>query len=60
MFFHPVQIYQWANRDGVQVFYFSSFDEAWKASDEGDVGAFWGLWDENCNLKYGLDSGGNA
>lgn len=24
-----------------------------KTSDEGDVGAFWGLWDKDSKLKYG-------
>lgn len=42
----------WAKEDGIESFYFSSFDEPWKISDEGDVGAFWGLWDKNENLKF--------
>lgn len=42
----------WAANDDVDVFYFSSFDESWKVGDEGDVGAFWGLWDKNEVLKY--------
>ena len=36
---------RWAREDGVEVFYFSAFDEAWKVGAEGDVGAYWGLWD---------------
>ena len=44
---------QWAEEDGVEVFYFSSFDEAWKVDAEGDVGAYWGLWDKDGNPKYG-------
>ena len=44
--------YLWAEEEGVEIFYFSSFDEAWKVGDEGDVGAFWGLWDKDGNLKY--------
>jgi exo-beta-1,3-glucanase (GH17 family) len=47
-----INIYTWANEEGVDVFYFSSFDEAWKIDKEGDVGAFWGLWDKDGNLKY--------
>jgi len=43
---------QWAQEDNLEVFYFSSFDEDWKTGDEGDVGAYWGLWDKNGNLKY--------
>lgn len=42
----------WAVDSGIELFYFSSFDEPWKISAEGDVGAYWGLWDKNENLKY--------
>ena len=44
---------RWAETDGTEIFYFSSFDESWKVSDEGDVGAFWGLWDKDGQFKYG-------
>jgi GPH family glycoside/pentoside/hexuronide:cation symporter len=43
---------KWAEEDGVEIFYFSSFDETWKIRDEGDVGAYWGLWDKDGRLKY--------
>ncbi len=43
---------QWAQRDGIEVFYFSAFDEAWKVGTEGDVGAYWGLWDKNGQSKF--------
>ncbi len=43
---------QWAEQDNVEVFYFSSFDEAWKVDAEGDVGAYWGLWDKDGKPKY--------
>ncbi len=43
---------QWAEEDGIEIFYFSSFDEDWKIDDEGDVGAYWGLWDKDGRLKY--------
>jgi glucan 1,3-beta-glucosidase len=42
----------WANNDNIEVFYFSSFDESWKVGAEGDVGAYWGLWDRFEKLKY--------
>jgi glucan 1,3-beta-glucosidase len=42
----------WSAKENVEVFYFSSFDESWKVGDEGDVGAYWGLWDKNEQLKY--------
>lgn len=45
--------YQWADEDDIEIFYFSSFDESWKVEAEGDVGAYWGLWDTNGQLKYG-------
>jgi len=47
-----IRTYQWAHEDGIEIFYFSSFDESWKIGDEGDVGAYWGLWDQDGNLKY--------
>ena len=43
---------RWARRDGVEVFYFAAFDEAWKVGAEGDVGAYWGLWDKHGQPKY--------
>lgn len=43
---------QWSQEDDVEMFYFSSFDEAWKVSSEGDVGPHWGLWNINEHLKY--------
>lgn len=42
----------WAGEDNIDIFYFSSFDESWKVGTEGDVGAYWGLWDKNEKLKY--------
>ncbi len=42
----------WAKKQKAEVFYFSSFDESWKTGDEGDVGAYWGLWDKDENLKF--------
>ncbi|WP_298902880.1 glycosyl hydrolase family 17 protein [uncultured Psychroserpens sp.] len=42
----------WATKANIDVFYFSSFDESWKTGDEGDVGAYWGLWDKHEKLKF--------
>ena len=47
-----IDAYQWAEQDNIEIFYFSSFDESWKVGAEGDVGAFWGLWDKDGNPKY--------
>ena len=47
-----INTFQWAEEDDIEMFYFSSFDEAWKVDAEGDVGAFWGLWDKDGVLKY--------
>ena len=44
---------QWAAQDDIEIFYFAAFDEAWKVGAEGDVGAFWGLWDKDGKLKFG-------
>ena len=42
----------WASNANIDTFYFSSFDESWKTGDEGDVGAYWGLWDKDEKLKF--------
>jgi exo-beta-1,3-glucanase (GH17 family) len=47
-----INTYQWDEEDCIEIFYFSSFDETWKVDAEGDVGAFWGLWDKDGKLKY--------
>ena len=47
-----IDTYRWAEEEGIEIFWFSSFDEAWKVDAEGDVGAYWGLWDKDGNPKY--------
>lgn len=47
-----INTYQWVEEEGVDIVYFSAFDEPWKTADEGDVGAYWGLWDKDGMLKY--------
>lgn len=42
----------WCHDEDIEIFYFSSFDESWKVSDEGEVGAYWGVWDKNGELKF--------
>ncbi|WP_411766679.1 glycosyl hydrolase family 17 protein [Winogradskyella sp. A3E31] len=42
----------WTKENDIPIFYFSSYDESWKTGDEGDVGAYWGLWDKHEKLKY--------
>ena len=46
-----IRLKKWSEQEGVEVFYFSSFDESWKARHEGDVGARWGLWNKNEQFK---------
>lgn len=48
-----IHSYQWAKEENVDIVYFSSFDEVWKIHDEGDCGAYWGLWDKDNKYKYG-------
>lgn len=43
---------QWADEEQIPFFWFSSFDETWKVEKEGDVGAYWGLWDAEGKPKY--------
>ena len=42
----------WSNDENIEMFYFSCFDESWKVGSEGDVGAFWGLWNKDEKLKF--------
>lgn len=42
----------WSKNENVPIFYFSSFDESWKVGAEGEVGAYWGIWDKNEKLKF--------
>jgi exo-beta-1,3-glucanase (GH17 family) len=43
---------KWSHEEGIEIFYFSSFDESWKIGAEGDVGAYWGIWDKDGKLKF--------
>jgi exo-beta-1,3-glucanase (GH17 family) len=43
---------KWSAEENIDMFYFTSFDESWKVGAEGDVGAYWGLWDKNGKLKF--------
>ncbi len=43
---------KWSRDEDIEIFYFSSFDESWKVGGEGDVGAFWGIWDKDENQKF--------
>ncbi|MFY7963374.1 MAG: MFS transporter [Chitinophagaceae bacterium] len=46
-----ISVNDWVKKSGVEVFYFSSFDETWKIKQEGIVGAGWGIWNKNEQLK---------
>ena len=46
-----IETQKWSKQKEVEMFYFSSFDESWKVGAEGDVGAYWGIWDKNEKLK---------
>ena len=47
-----INVQKWSKKADIEMFYFSSFDESWKVGTEGDVGAYWGLWDKNEKLKF--------
>ena len=42
----------WSRSANIDLFHFSAFDEAWKVGAEGDVGAYWGLWDTHGQPKF--------
>ena len=43
---------KWSQEEDIDIFYFSAFDDSWKVGGEGDVGAFWGIWDKMEKLKF--------
>jgi glycoside/pentoside/hexuronide:cation symporter, GPH family len=47
-----IEVQLWGRREGIKMFYFSSFDESWKLAQEGEVGTQWGLWDKDEKKKY--------
>jgi len=47
-----VETYEWAKANRINIIYFSSFDEAWKSAEEGEYGAYWGLWDYQGVYKF--------
>lgn len=47
-----ITMQEWVNREQIESFYFSSFDEVWKNNHEGEYGAYWGLWDKEGNYKF--------
>ena len=47
-----VDTMHWTQAEGIEVFWFAAFDEAWKVGAEGDVGAYWGLWDKDGKPKF--------
>ena len=50
-----VDTVQWAQQADVAMFYFAAFDESWKVGAEGDVGAYWGLWDKEGQPKFAAE-----
>jgi glucan 1,3-beta-glucosidase len=47
-----IEAQHWSREAQIPIYYFSSFDESWKVGTEGDVGAYWGLWDSHEKLKF--------
>lgn len=47
-----IEAQQWARDHHIPMFYFAAFDEAWKVAAEGDVGAYWGLWNQDGQHKF--------
>jgi exo-beta-1,3-glucanase (GH17 family) len=45
-----INTFEWVNKENIELFYFSSFDEVWKINHEGEYGAYWGLWDKEGNF----------
>lgn len=50
---YALNLVPWAESQGLPLFWFSAFDEAWKVGAEGDAGACWGFWDADGGFKLG-------
>ena len=48
-----VDTVRWAQGADIELCWLAAFDESWKVGAEGDVGAYWGLWDKDGRLKFG-------
>lgn len=53
--FYFLNFVSWAKAENVLYFYFEAFDEPWKAGYEDPQGAHWGIWDNEGNLKLGME-----
>jgi glucan 1,3-beta-glucosidase len=51
---YALNLIPWAAHEGLPLFWFSAFDEAWKVGKEGDCGAYWGFWDATGTLKFSV------
>ena len=40
-----------AEKEGIEYYYFSCFDEKWKSRDEGKVGGAWGIFNSDGTIK---------
>ena len=54
--FYFLNFVSWARAENVNYFYFEFQDEPWKTAYEGTQGAHWGVWDENGELKPGMQA----
>lgn len=43
---------EWASKNSLELYHFSSFDESWKVIQEGKLGSSWGLWDKHEKFKF--------
>lgn len=48
---YALNAFEWTAKEGIEMFYFAAFDEAWKTGPEGDCGDSWGFWDQNGERK---------
>ena len=52
--FYFLNFISWARANAARHFYFEAFDEPWKANAEGSLGACWGVFNKDGNLKAGM------
>ena len=54
--YYFINVASWAEAEHIEVCYFESHDEPYKRNYEGELGAHWGIWDTNRNMKPGFQA----
>ena len=51
-----ITVISWGRAEGIEIWWFSAFDEPWKIPVEGPFGGSWGIWNTSLQMKPGMDA----